>query len=119
MNFLTEDKALLLQAVLSFTDDEGVKRESGQRWMIMGPRQYIPPIEVEIIEERKSIPLDENEGIYVRNNDNGEVFVVKGETYMLKAHESLFEKELDPLVQGLILRSNTGLPYVPCSGNPA
>lgn len=79
----------------------------------MGPRQYIPPIEVEVVEERRSIPLDENEGIYVRNNDNGEVTVVKGETYMLKAHETLFEKELDPLVENLIRRSNTGMPYVP------
>lgn len=31
---------------------------------------------------------------------------------MLKAHESLFEKELDSLVEGLIGRSNSGLPYV-------
>lgn len=36
---------------------------------------------------------------------------------MLKAHESLFEKELDPLVEGLILRSNTGVPYVPSLKN--
>jgi hypothetical protein len=56
--------------------------------------------------------LDENEGIYVRNNENGEVTIIKGETYMLKAHESLFEKELDSLVEGLIGRSNSGLPYV-------
>jgi phenylacetaldehyde dehydrogenase len=34
--------------------------------MIYGPRDYIPPVEVEIVEKRVSIPLDENEGIYVR-----------------------------------------------------
>jgi len=26
--------------------------------MILGPREYIPPIEVEILEKRKAIPLD-------------------------------------------------------------
>lgn len=41
--------------------------------MILGPREYIPPIEVEILERRQAIPLDENEGIYIRNNDTGEV----------------------------------------------
>lgn len=81
--------------------------------MIMGPRQYIPPIEVRIIEERKNIPLDENEGIYIRNNLTGEVSVIKGETYMLKAHESLYEKEMDPTVEALVIRANNGLPYVP------
>lgn len=67
---------------------------------------------MDIIERRKSIPLDENEGIYIRNNETGEVTVIKGETYMLKAHEILFEKELDPLVENLIMRANAGLPYV-------
>jgi major vault protein len=81
--------------------------------MIQGPRQYIPPIEVDIIERRKSIPMDENEGIYIRNNETGEITVIKGETYMLKAHEILYEKELDPLVENLIMRANAGLPYVP------
>lgn len=81
--------------------------------MILGPRQYTPPIEVEILEERKNIPLDENEGIYIRNNLNGEVSVIKGETYMLKAHESLYEKEMDPVVEALVARANNGLPYVP------
>jgi major vault protein len=41
--------------------------------MIRGPTEYIPPIEVEILEIRKSIPLDKNEGIYVRNLDTGVV----------------------------------------------
>ena len=57
--------------------------------------------------------MDENEGIYIRNNETGEITVIKGETYMLKAHEILYEKELDPLVENLIMRANAGLPYVP------
>lgn len=74
--------------------------------MIQGPRQYINPIEVEIVEQRKNIPLDENEGIYIRNNKTGEVYIKKGETYMLKAHEELFEKKLDDLTERLIYNAN-------------
>lgn len=57
--------------------------------MINGPREYIPPVEIEILEKRNAIPLDENEGIYIRNNNTGEVSSFYGQTYMLKAHESL------------------------------
>ncbi len=41
--------------------------------MIKGPRDYITPTPVDILEERYKIPLDENEGIYVRDNNTGEV----------------------------------------------
>ena len=57
--------------------------------MIGGPREYIPSVEVEILEKRNAIPLDENEGIYIKNNNTGEVTSFSGKTYMLKAHESL------------------------------
>ena len=57
--------------------------------MINGPREYIPPIEVDILEKRNAIPLDKNEGIYIRDNNTGAVKSFSGETYMLKAHESL------------------------------
>lgn len=58
------------------------------------------------MEQRKNIPLDENEGIYIRNNNTGEVYVKQGETYMLKAHEELFEKKLDELTERLIYNAN-------------
>lgn len=41
--------------------------------MIRGPRDYIPPVEVTILEKRKVIPLDTNEGIYVRDQRTGAV----------------------------------------------
>ena len=43
----------------------------GEKWIIKGPREYIPPVEVNILQNRNAIPLDENEGIYVRDNDTG------------------------------------------------
>ena len=44
--------------------------------MIRGPAEYVPPVEVEIALERYAIPLDENEGIYVRNIKNGKVRII-------------------------------------------
>lgn len=60
--------------------------------MVRGPVSYIPPVEVAVLETRKSIPLDKNEGIYVRNLDTGTVTAVIGKTYMLGSNEVLWEK---------------------------
>ena len=43
----------------------GKPRGAGETWMIYGPCEYTPPVEVSILERRQAIPLDENEGIYV------------------------------------------------------
>ena len=52
---------------------------------------------------RKSIPLNENEGIYVRNIQSGQVRSVMGpQSYMLQANEELYEKSLTPLVEDLL-----------------
>ena len=52
----------------------------GDRWMIRGPVEYVPPVEVEVVAEREAIPLDRNEGIYVRNMKTGNVRAVTGQT---------------------------------------
>lgn len=79
---LGEDEALLMRCDHEFVDstpanllsadhvpqplpDEG-RRRAGETWMIYGPCEYTPPVEVSILEKREAIPLDENEGIYVR-----------------------------------------------------
>lgn len=71
---LGEDEAVLLQAIEPFVESQddkdkadastpsSIKREAGERWMVHGPREYIPPIQVEVLEIRKAIPLDTNEG---------------------------------------------------------
>ena len=41
--------------------------------MIRGPLEYVPPVEVEVVTKRKAMPLDENEGIYVRDIKTGKV----------------------------------------------
>jgi major vault protein len=106
VHVLGEDQGLILRAMQSFTDtsnpDDVVIRHPGDRWMIRGPTEYVPPVEVEVVQKRNAIPLDSNEGIYVRNTKTGKVRAVIGETYMLDQNEELFEKVLPPHVEDLL-----------------
>jgi major vault protein len=70
--------------------------------MIRGPAEYIPPVEVEVVTKRKAIPLDENEGVYVRDTKTGKVRAMVGATYMLTQDEELWAKELPPAVEKLL-----------------
>ncbi|RLN44748.1 hypothetical protein BBJ29_007175 [Phytophthora kernoviae] len=125
---LADDEAVLLQAVEPFKElpeggepegedggdvpikkSAGVKREAGERWMVHGPREYIPPIQVKVLETRRAIPLDINEGVYVRDRKTGHVRAVKGETYMLQPTEELWAKYLSPAVEELL---SSGSAYV-------
>lgn len=61
--------------------------------MFYGPAEYIPPVQVEIVETRKSIPLDENEGVYIQDKTTGQVTLYKGpQTYYLQANEHKWDK---------------------------
>jgi len=101
VHVLGEDEGLILKATEEFTDGE-TKREPGDRWMIRGPREYVPPVEVEVSAFRKAMPLDLNEGVYVRNIKTGQVRAVIGCTYMLNQDEELWSKVLPPVVEDLI-----------------
>ncbi|XP_023240229.1 major vault protein-like isoform X2 [Centruroides sculpturatus] len=103
---LSDNEGLVLRAKEAFLDTSvtpAVQRQPGDRWMINGAAEYIPPNEVEILAKRNAIPLDENEGIYVRNIKTGKVRAVCGETYMINQDEELWEKELSPNVESLLL----------------
>ncbi|CAG2185674.1 MVP [Mytilus edulis] len=104
---LGEDEGVILRATESFKDtdapdEKDVERKPGDKWMIRGPAEYVPPVEVEVIMKRTAIPLDENEGIYVRDIKTGKVRAVTGETYMLNQDEELWAKELPPAVETLL-----------------
>jgi len=104
---LGTDEALLLRAREQFSETiEGkvVTHKAGDRWMVHGPCDYVPPVEVEIIEKRSAIPLDENEGIYVRDMTSGKVRAVTGESYLLKPNEELWKKELPKAVEEILTR---------------
>jgi major vault protein len=70
--------------------------------MEYGPQRYAVPVEAEVVEERRAIVLEKNQGIYVRDLDTGVVRIVKDQTYMLKAHEELAEKQFEERVQFLV-----------------
>ena len=74
--------------------------------MVKGPCRYIPNTKVEVIEKRGRIALDKNEGIYIRNVKTGEVKLHQGETYMLKAHEELWEMDVSKDVRHLLKKAN-------------
>uniref|UniRef100_A0A8C9TT25 Major vault protein n=1 Tax=Scleropages formosus TaxID=113540 RepID=A0A8C9TT25_SCLFO len=107
---LSEEEGLVLRAVEAFIDTDrrysrkrgGVLRHPGDRWMLRGPVEYVPPVTVEVLVRRNAIPLDENEGIYVRDMRTGKVRAVIGHTYMLTQDEELWEKELPPNVEKLL-----------------
>lgn len=70
--------------------------------MIKGPTEYVPPVQVEVVCKRTAVPLDENEGIYVRDIKTGKVRAVQGQTYMINQDEELWAKELSPTVETLL-----------------
>ncbi|XP_008328612.1 major vault protein [Cynoglossus semilaevis] len=80
----------------------GVLRRPGDRWMLRGPIEYVPPATVEVMLKRTAIPLDENEGIYVRDIKTGKVRAVIGHSYMLTQDEELWQKILPAQVEDLL-----------------
>ena len=104
---LGEDETLLLKAKESFREGE-TERKAGDVWLIKGPCDYLPSVEVEVLKQRKIIPLDEGEGVYIRDMRTGEVRAEIGKACMLKANEELWEKELPELVEQLLAQSNKG-----------
>ncbi|XP_054907810.1 major vault protein [Poeciliopsis prolifica] len=122
---LSEEEGLVLRAVEAFHDTEyeeaaedeeeelmlesakrsrrsGILRRPGDRWMLRGPLEYVPPASVEVLLTQRAIPLDENEGIYVRDIKTGKVRAVIGHTYMLTQDEELWDKELPANVEALL-----------------
>lgn len=94
---LQENEALLLRAKEKIDD-----HNPGDKWMVYGPSRYIPPVEVEVLEVRRTISLDKNEGIYVKDTREGGVRAVVGQAYMLQAHEELYELSLPEAVEKLL-----------------
>eukprot|EP01061_Rhynchopus_euleeides_P015169 TRINITY_DN259_c0_g2_i2.p1 TRINITY_DN259_c0_g2~~TRINITY_DN259_c0_g2_i2.p1 ORF type:complete len:907 (+),score=495.19 TRINITY_DN259_c0_g2_i2:65-2785(+) len=103
VHVLMADEALLLEALEAHKGDDGVEREAGDLWMIKGPREYVPPVTVEVVETRRSIPMHEYEGVYIRDLKSGQVRAQMGPvSYMLEPTEELWEKELPVEVEQLL-----------------
>jgi len=106
---LGEFDALLIRATEEFTDAaKGVQRMPGDIWMVYGPCEFIPPVQVLVVEQRHSIPLNSTDGIYVRDTQTGKVrSVIGATTYMLKPREVLWEKDVAPEVETLLTSQNS------------
>jgi major vault protein len=102
---LDENDALLLKANQNYKHGEE-NRKSGDRWMIRGPCEFVLPLELTLLEKRRAIPLDDNEGIYVRNLFTGEIKMITGQTYLLTASEELWQKELSTEIENLLLEQS-------------
>ena len=101
--FITLTKTVLNSLYcIFFLIHQRVNRRPGDRWMIRGPLEYVPPVKIEVVTKRKAIPLDENEGIYVRDIKTGKVRAICGATYMLTQDEELWTKELPTGVEELL-----------------
>ena len=102
---LGDDEGLVLRALEKHIDnsvDPSIGRQPGDKWMLKGPIEYVPPVEIEVLDSRKAIPLHQNEGVYVRNNKNGAVRAVIGQTYMLGEDEELWEKVMPSMIKALL-----------------
>ena len=101
---LMGDEALLLEAVVEHTEEDGTKREAGDMWMLQGPCEYVPPVTVVVVEERRALPMHDFEGVYIRDLKSGEVRAQMGPcAYLLKPTEELWEKALPETVERLLL----------------
>jgi len=100
---LSEDEGLIIRCLEAYSDN-GTNRVPGDRWMIKGPTDYVPSVFVEVTSRRKAVPLDENEGIYVRDIKSGKVRAVIGETYMLNQDEELWNKILPDEIESLLVK---------------
>lgn len=107
---LLEDQALLLVALEDFEDtavSPPVTRKCRSRWLLHGPRSFIPSSHVRILpdhktglEYRQRVVLCEGQGLYVRNVTTGVVRLILGPTsYLLEAYEEVWEKPLPAHVE--------------------
>ena len=90
IHILDENDSLILESTDDFYDEEfSVHRRARENWMIKGPREYVPNINVSIKKKQKAIALDSNEGIYIRDLISGNVSAVIGEKILLKVRLAL------------------------------
>jgi major vault protein len=94
---LNDDQGLLLRANKDaphpLKDDKTIC--AGTEVLIKGPRRFVPHKDIEIVSRRKSLPLSENQGVYIQNNDTGVVRLERGPADIFLEHnESFWNKKL-------------------------
>eukprot|EP01129_Flabellula_baltica_P015007 TRINITY_DN7386_c0_g1_i1.p1 TRINITY_DN7386_c0_g1~~TRINITY_DN7386_c0_g1_i1.p1 ORF type:complete len:424 (-),score=99.02 TRINITY_DN7386_c0_g1_i1:10-1281(-) len=64
---LGAESALKVRALENFRDGSGVSRVAGQQWLEYGPKEYWPPVEVEIQSNVQAFLAVEGLGLYLFN----------------------------------------------------
>jgi len=104
LQVLAEEQSMILQAIQPYTDENGVNRQPGEKWLKRGPGEYHPSTKVTVLLTRFDLALDSTEGVYVRDTNNGEVRSVIGANVTLSADEELWDKHLSPQLSELLNR---------------
>ncbi len=94
---LADDEGLLVRARKDAPHpiNEGKILKAGEDVLIRGPKRFIPHKDLRIINKEAALSLSEDEGVFVQNEDSGEVRLVRGPDDVLLDHnESLWEKIL-------------------------
>jgi major vault protein len=102
---IDDGEGLILKALETFTDDQNITRHAGDRWMITGPINYIPPVQVQVVAKNRAHMFDFDDGAYVRNVKNSTLRLVSGMPYLLNQDEELWDKRLPTDVEILLSRS--------------
>jgi major vault protein len=98
VEILTERDSYILEAIMSFEDENKQKYEAGDRWLIIGPNTYVPRQEVKKVSKQNAIIIEKGCGLLlecikerISHDDNrkaGEKYIVKTPGfYHIKADE--------------------------------
>lgn len=106
LQVLSAEQSMVLQAIQPYTDENGVNRKPGEKWLKSGPGEYHPSTKVQVLDTRFDLALDSTEGVYVRDTNTGEVRSVIGQNVTLSADEELWDKHLSPQLSQLLNRKH-------------
>eukprot|EP01133_Synstelium_polycarpum_P003697 gene3697-4259_t len=85
LTIVLDNEALKIKALCDFVDSAGKKRKAGEEYLFLGPSTYLPCIEEEVVEKRKSIIIKPHQALRLRARidftDRGDVKRKSGEEY--------------------------------------
>ena len=87
---LTQYEGVLVKAL---EDCDG--HSAGDKFLVRGPCTFIPQKQVSVIRRVRAVSLSDTDGIYVQDQDTGDVTTVKGPVdYFIKPNEERYRKSL-------------------------
>jgi len=77
VHVLTADKSLLVQANENFYDEEERKRRvAGEKWLVYGPKEYWPPLQVTVLQHKEAFIKMEGLNLYLFRFDAFVLFLI-------------------------------------------